>query len=160
MAEQSFEAFFEDFVKQAEDLTVNLPVEDKAKVTKAGAKVFAKELEAEYKQKHYRHRETGEDPHLADSVIMQNKNIDGMKDGTSTVGFNQQKSYIANFIENGTKFPMYTKKGRKYKHAGQVNLTADHVIRDLRANPNVQAKMLKAEAEAYNKILEKKGDNE
>ena len=82
-----------------------------------------------------------------------------MKDGTSTVGFNQQKSYIANFIENGTKFPMYTKRGRQYKHAGQVNLTADHVIRDLRANPNVQAKMLKAEAEAYNKILEKKGDS-
>lgn len=160
MAEQSFEEFFNNFVKQAEDLTVNLPVEDKAKVTKAGAKVFAKELEAEYKQKHYRHRETGKDPHLADSVIMQNKNIDGMKDGTSTVGFNTQKSYISNFIENGTKFPMYTKKGRQYKHAGQVNITADHVIRDLRENPNVKAKMLKAEAEAYNKILEKKGDNE
>lgn len=160
MAEQSFEEFFNDFVKQAEDLTVNLPVEDKAKVTKAGAKVFAKELEAEYKQKHYRHRETGQDPHLADSVIMQNTNIDNMKDGSSTVGFNQHKAYIANFIENGTKFPMYTKRGRQYKHAGQVNITADHVIRDLRANPNVQAKMLKAEAKAYNKILEKKGDNE
>ena len=160
MAEQSFEEFFNNFVKQAEDLTVNLPVEDKAKVTKAGAKVFQKELEDVYKAKHYRHRETGEDPHLADSVIMQNKNIDGMKDGTSTVGFNKQKSYIANFTENGTKFPMYAKRGRQYKHAGQVNLTADHVIRDLRANPNVQAKMLKAEAQAYNKILEKKGDNE
>ena len=159
MAEQSFEEFFNDFVKQAEDLTVNLPVEDKTKVTKAGAKVFAKELEAQYKQKHYRHRETGEDPHLADSVIMQNTNIDGMKDGTSTVGFNQEKAYIANFIENGTKFPMYTKRGRQYKHAGQVNITADHAIADLRVNSNVQAKMLKAEAEAYKKILEKKGDN-
>ena len=159
MAEQSFEAFFEDFVKQAEDLTVNLPVEDKAKVTKAGAQVFAKELEDVYKQKHYRHRKTGEDPHLADSVIMQNTNIDGMKDGSSTVGFNQGKAYIANFIENGTKFPMYTKRGHRYKHAGQVNITADHVIANLRANSNVQAKMLKAEAKAYNKILEKKGDS-
>lgn len=159
MAEQSFEAFFEDFVKQAEDLTVNLPVEDKVKVTKAGAQVFAKELEDVYKQKHYRHRKTGEDPHLTDSVIMQNTNIDGMKDGSSTVGFNQEKAYIANFIENGTKFPMYTKRGHRYKHAGQVNITADHVIANLRANPNVQAKMLKAEAKAYNKILKKKGDN-
>ncbi|NEZ89931.1 HK97 gp10 family phage protein [Weissella paramesenteroides] len=159
MAEQSFEAFFEDFLKQAEDLTVNLPVEDKVKVTKAGAQVFAKELEDVYKQKHYRHRKTGEDPHLADSVIMQNTNIDGMKDGSSTVGFNQEKAYIANFIENGTKFPMYTKRGHRYKHAGQVNIIADHVIANLRANPNVQAKMLKAEAKAYNKILEKKGDN-
>lgn len=159
MAEQSFEAFFDDFVKQAEDLTVNLPVEDKAKVTKAGAKVFAKELEDVYKRKHYRYRETGQDPHLAESVIMQNTNIDNMKDGSSTVGFNQEKAYIANFIENGTKFPMYTKRGRQYKHAGQVNITADHAIADLRVNSNVQAKMLKAEAEAYKKILEKKGDN-
>lgn len=159
MAEQSFEAFFEDFVKQAEDLTINLPVEDKAKVTKAGAEVFQKELEAEYKANHYRERETGKDPHLADSVIMQNTNVDGMKDGTSTVGFPENKAYIVNFIENGTKFPMYSRKGRKYKHPGQEAVTADHAIADLWDNPNVKTKMLKAEAKAYNKILEKKGDN-
>lgn len=159
MAEQSFEAFFEDFVKQAEDLTINLPVEDKAKVTKAGAEVFQKELEAEYKANHYRERETGKDPHLADSVIMQNTNVDGMKDGTSTVGFPENKAYIVNFIENGTKFPMYSRKGRKYKHPGQVAVTADYAIADLWDNPNVKTKMLKAEAKAYNKILEKKGDN-
>lgn len=159
MAEQSFEAFFEDFVKQAEDLTINLPVEDKAKVTKAGAEVFQKELEAEYKANHYRERETGKDPHLADSVVMQNTNVDGMKDGTSTVGFPENKAYIVNFIENGTKFPMYSRKGRKYKHPGQVAVTADHAIADLWDNPNVKTKMLKAEAKAYNKILEKKGDN-
>jgi hypothetical protein len=54
---------------------------------------------------------------------------------------------------------MYSRKGRKYKHPGQVAVTADHAIADLWDNPNVKTKMLKAEAKAYNKILEKKGDN-
>jgi len=154
MAEQSLEDILNAFVADAEAISTQMTVEDKAKVTKAGAEVFAKEVEAEYKANHYRHRETGENPHLADSVIVQNSNVDGMKTGASTVGFSKDKAYIANFIENGTKRPMYTSKGRKYKNGGQVLINADHTIDNLRNSPELQAKMLQAQAEAYKKIID------
>ncbi len=108
MAEESLESILNAFIEDAEAVSTQMTVEDKAKVTKAGADVFAKELETEYKANHYRHRTTGKDPHLADSVITQSTNVDGMKNGSSVVGFSKDKAYIANFIENGTKFPMYT----------------------------------------------------
>lgn len=156
MAEQSLEDILNAFVEEAEAVSTAMSVEDKAKVTKAGADVFAKEVEAEYKANHYRHRVTGEDPHLADSVIVQNSNVDGMKNGNSTVGFSKDKAYIANFIENGTKRPMYTSKGRKYKRGRQVAINGDHTIENLRNNPEVMSKVVEAQAEAYKKIIDKR----
>ena len=108
MAEQSLEDILNAFIEDAEAVSTQMTVEDKAMVTKAGADAFDKELESEYRANHYRHRTTGKDPHLADSVITQSTNVDGMNNGSSTVGFSKDKAYIANFIENGTKFPMYT----------------------------------------------------
>lgn len=156
MAEQSLEDILNAFIEDAEAVSTNMTVEDKAKVTKAGADVFAKELESEYQANHYRHRKTGKDPHLADSVIAQNTNVDGMKNGSSTVGFSKDKAYIANFIENGTKFPMYTSKGRKYKRGGQVAINGDHTIENLRNNSEVMDKVVTAQAEAYKKIIDKR----
>lgn len=156
MAEESLESILNAFIEDAEALSTQMTIEDKAKVTKAGADVFAKALETEYKANHYRHRQTGKDPHLADSVIAQNTNVDGMKNGSSTVGFSKDKAYIANFIENGTKFPMYTAKGRKYKRAGQVAINGDHAIDNLRNDSQLQAKILEAQAEAYKKIIDRR----
>ncbi|WP_270788382.1 HK97 gp10 family phage protein [Weissella cibaria] len=156
MAEESFESILNAFIEDAEALSTNMTVEDKAKVTKAGADVFAKELEAEYKANHYRHRTTGKDPHLADSVMTQNANVDGMKNGSSTVGFSKDKAYIANFIENGTKFPMYTSKGRKYKHGGQVAINGDHVIDNLRNDSKLQDKIAEAQAAVYKQIVDRR----
>lgn len=156
MAEESFESILNAFIEDAEALSTNMTVEDKAKVTKAGADVFAKELEAEYKANHYRHRTTGKDPHLADSVMTQNANVDGMKNGSSTVGFSKDKAYIANFIENGTKFPMYTSKGRKYKHGGQVAINGDHVIDNLRNDFKLQDKIVEAQAAVYKQIVDRR----
>lgn len=156
MALDSLEDILNAFVEEAEAVSTAMTVEDKAKVTKAGADVFAKEVEAEYKANHYRHRETGEDPHLADSVITQNSNVDGMKNGSSTVGFDPVKAHIANFIENGTRFPMYTSKGRKYKHGGQIAVNGDHAIDDLRNNPEVMSKVVEAQAQAYKKIIDRR----
>lgn len=156
MAEQTLEQILNQIVDDAEAITTKMSVEDKVKITKAGANVFAKELEQVVKSKHYRHRKTGEDPHLADSIIVQNKSVDGFKNGSSTVGWDASKAHIANFIENGTKFPMYTKAGHKYKHGGQVAVNADHFLRDLRNDQTVQDKMLKAEAAAYKKIIDKR----
>ncbi|WP_195555931.1 HK97 gp10 family phage protein [Weissella cibaria] len=156
MAEESLEAILNAFIEDAEAVSTQMTVEDKQRVTKAGADVFAKELEAEYKANHYRHRTTGKDPHLADSVMTQNANVDGMKNGSSTVGFSKDKAYIANFIENGTKFPMYTSKGRKYKHGGQVAINGDHVIDNLRNDFKLQDKIVEAQAAVYKQIVDRR----
>lgn len=158
MAEESLESILSALIEDAEALSTNMTVEDKQKVTKAGADVFAKELETEYKNNHYRHRTTGKDPHLADSVITQSTNVDGMMNGSSTVGFSKDRAYIANFIENGTKFPMYTSKGRKYKHGGQVAINGDHVIDNLRNDSQLQAKVVEAQAEVYKQIINRRNN--
>lgn len=156
MAEESFEAILNAIVNDAEALSTQMTVEDKSKLTKVGADVFAKELEAVTKEKHYRNRQTGEDPHLADSIIVQNANIDGLKDGSSVVGWDYTKARQGHLIENGTKFPMYTSKGRKYKEGGQVAINGDHFVSDLRNNPEVMDKVVAAQAEAYKKIIDKR----
>lgn len=156
MGEESLEDILNAIISDAEALSTQMTVEDKAKLTKAGADVFAKELESEYKANHYRHRTTGKDPHLAESVMAQNANVEGMKNGSSTVGFSKDKAYIANFIENGTKFPMYTSKGRKYKHGGQVAINGDHAIENLRNDSKLKDKIVEAQEAVYKQIVDRR----
>lgn len=153
--ELTFEQAMQDIVDQAKAVTTDLSNKDKAKITKAGANVFAQELEKEYHNAHYRHRKTGENPHLSDSIIVQNTNVDGKKTGDSTVGWSKDKAYIANFIENGTRFPMYSRKNHKYKKAGQVAINGDKTVERLRSDSRVLAKIREAEALEYKKIVEK-----
>ncbi|MDM5143822.1 hypothetical protein ICE98_00893 [Lactococcus lactis] len=95
---------------------------------------------------------------------MKNKNIDGVKDGQSVVGWERStekgthtKGYIANIINNGSRFPQFTtRSGRKYKKPGEVAVHADHFIEETRKNPIVQQGILKAEAEAMRKIINRK----
>ncbi len=82
----------------------NQPVEDQAKITEAGAKVLKKNMEDYVRSHHYTHRKTGEDPHLADSVIETPTNVDGKVEVPSTVGFDPKKGYIARFLNDGTKY--------------------------------------------------------
>jgi len=156
MAELTLEDILDEIIKDAEAVSTKMTVEEKQKVTKAGADVFARELESQYKAKHYRHRKTGRSPHLAESVITQNTNVDGMKNGYSTVGLPKDKAYIANFIENGTKTPMYSAKGRKVKHGGQIAINADHTIEKLRNDSGMQSKMLEAQALEYKKVIDRR----
>ena len=156
MGEESLEDILNAIISDAEALSTQMTVEDKAKLTKAGADVFAKELETEYKANHYRHRTTGKDPHLAESVMAQNANVEGMKNGSSTVGFSKDKAYIANFIENGTKFPMYTSKGRKYKHGRQVAINGDHAIENLRNDSKLKDKIVEAQEAVYKQIVDRR----
>lgn len=157
MAGLTFEEAFNQIVEDAESVSTKMSVEDKAAITKAQASVFKQALKEEVKSKHYRDRVTGESPHLADTVISQNKSVDGFKNGTSTVGWNKDKAYIANFLENGTKFPMYSRKGRKFKRAGQVAVRADHFVRNLRNDPVLHERMLLAGASKYAQIIKKRG---
>jgi len=151
-------------VDRAEELSTKMSVEDKAEVTKAGAKIFEQALKQEVLSRHYRHRDTGKDPHLADSIVIKNRNIDDVKDGQSVVGWERStekgthtKGYIANIINNGSRFPQFTtRSGRKYKKPGEVAVHADHFIEETRKNPIVQQGILKAEAEAMRKIINRK----
>lgn len=156
MSELSLEDILNSIVEEAEAVSTNLTVEDKAQITKAGAKVFKVSLEEVTKVKHYRHRRTGNDPHLADSVIIQNTNVDNMKNGASVVGWDYTKSRQGHLIENGTKFPMYTSTGSRYKKGGQVAINGDHSVEGVRNDPQVMAKVLEAEAAAMKQIIEKR----
>ena len=89
--ELNFEEIMNSLIEEAESVSTSLTVEDKAKITKAGANAFAKGLEKVTKDKHYRIRKTGENPHLADSILVQNTNIDGIIDGNSSVGWDYTK---------------------------------------------------------------------
>lgn len=162
----TFEEVMQLIIDNAEEISTKMSVEDKSKITKAGAKAFKLALTSEVRDRHYRFRETGEDPHLADSIVMKNHNIDGVKDGQSIVGWERSnvkrthtKGYIANIINNGSRFPQFTtRSGRKYKKAGEVAVHADHFIEETRDNPIVRQFVLKAEAEEIRKLINRKNN--
>lgn len=156
--EFSFEDIMNSLVEEAEAVSVNLSVDDKAKITKAGADVFAEGLAKVTKDKHFRSRATGENPHLADSILVQNKNINNLKTGDSTVGWDYTKSKVGHLIEGGTRFPMYSKKGTKYRKGGQVAVTADPFVSTYRESPEAQKAVLEAEAQAFSEIVKKRGN--
>ncbi|MCH4101047.1 HK97 gp10 family phage protein [Pediococcus acidilactici] len=131
-----YEDFMEKWLKQVKSISTNMSVADKARITKAGAKVFKKELEAETRSKHYSHHDDKVYGHMADSVVFKNTNIDGIKDGTSIVGFDHYHATNARRLNDGTKF-----------------YVGDHFITNLR--PKVIDKVLKAEHEEYQKVLKK-----
>lgn len=160
----TFEEAMQVLIYEAEAVSTNMTIEDRRKVTKAGAKVFQEALGKEVRSRHYRNRKaTKEDPHLADEIVVKNSNVDGVKDGTSVVGWERDTTkdtrtvgYIANIINNGSKIPQFTSRHRKYKHPGAVLINADHFIEDTRNNPVVQAAILAAESKAMKKIIERR----
>lgn len=101
---------------------------------------------------------------MAEGIVTQNKNIDGVKDGQSVVGWEKSnikgtntKGYIANIINNGSRIPQFTTRSmRKYKNPGAVAINADHFIEETRANPVVKAGILKAESEAMRRIINRR----
>ena len=152
-----FEELLNNFVNNVEEISTNLSIEDQISITKAEALVYMVALEEYIKDSHYRVRATGEDPHLADTVMMKGTNINGIKDGSYIVGFDTLKAYIARFINDGTKFPQFTKVShREYKHAGEVAITADHFMDKLYIDEAVRTAMMEAGALEYQKIVAKR----
>ena len=149
------------------EMAYDLTVEEQARITLAGAKVLENNMKAYIKDQHYQNRKTGEDPHLADSVKSQGKNIDGVIDGTSVVGFPDEKAYIANFISGGTKHVIYDSsrfhgksvrtdsKGNDYIRGGRRAVTGDDFLDKV---PNASLpEIFEAENAEYHKILKEKG---
>lgn len=83
------------------DVSDKMPsTNEQAQITEAGAKVFAEHLKIETDKHRSKHNDT-KYGHLADNVAMQNSDIDGEKNGNSTVGFGK-KAFVARFLNDGT----------------------------------------------------------
>lgn len=105
-----FANLMEDFGCNAEKLIVPDQTKRKA-MTAAGAKVLTDALAKEVRSKHYQaNRKLGKVKHLADSVSFDNKDVDGIDNGNSVVGFTGKDesginhARIARFLNDGTKY--------------------------------------------------------
>lgn len=132
-----YEKFMEQWLRQVESVSNKMSIYDKAKITKAGAKVFKSELEAETKLKHHSNHDDKVFGHMSDSVEIKNTNIDNIRDGTSIVGFDHYHASNARRLNDGTKF-----------------YVGDHFITNLRER--VMPKVLAAEKEEYQKIVNRR----
>lgn len=72
--------------------------EQSAEITEAGAKVLAERLKETAPVSKEKDEKYG---HLKDNIVYIPTDIDGEKNGSSTVGF-QKKAYIARFLNDGT----------------------------------------------------------
>lgn len=130
-----------NWLNSVEDL-VSMSSTEKAAITGAGAEVFRDELEAETNQKHRSNHDDKKYGHMADHISAQTKNVDGVLNGKSTVGWdNPYHAANARRLNDGTK---------KYQ--------ADHFVTNLRERDSVVEKVLLAEAALYKlKVKEAEG---
>lgn len=109
---------------------------DQAKITVAGAKVYADKLREKTKSTHPNRKNSGgKYGHLSDNIGFNGANIDGEKDGSSVVGFNK-KAFVARMLNDGTKFR-----------------SGDHFVDDAREESRNE--VFKAQADRYQQILKK-----
>lgn len=109
MAMADFAGLMEEFGRNAEKMVVPDLAKRKA-MTKAGAEVLKTKLHDETRARHYQAgRKIGKMNHLADSIGVDNKDVDGVDNGNSVVGFNMTRdgfdhARIARFLNDGTKY--------------------------------------------------------
>lgn len=132
----------EEFGRNAEKLSIPDHATKKA-MTAAGAKVLAESLRETTRSKHY--QKPGKKgskrkvKHLADSIAFENKDVDGIDNGNSVVGFQGKDesgvnhARIARFLNDGT-----------------IKMQGDHFV------DNVRRSVAPAVFEAEKKVLEAK----
>ena len=133
----SLDEILEQWLKEVKEITF-LSTKEQQKITRAGAKVYAEALKQETKKRHYSNRKNPTYGHLADSVLISNKNIDGIKTGSTVVGFDHYHATIARQLNNGT-----------------IKYSADHFVEEIREE--YADDMLDAMKKQYEKILKKRG---
>lgn len=134
--DEALEEWYQDVVK-----TMSLSIDEQAEITKAGAEAIKPELEKVTPQSNRNSK------HLRDSIVVQDRDVDGQKDGTSTLGYDENHGYVARFMNDGTKF-YPNRKGSGKSHIGYYNrfLTSQ----------SVQNKLINAEALKLKEIIERK----
>lgn len=102
---KGFEVQLGDWLKSVEGAALTSAA-DREKVTKAGAKALADNLEAATRARHDSGFVDSPKPHLAETVTSNPTDVDGRHDGTATVGFSAagKKAYIARFLNDGTVY--------------------------------------------------------
>lgn len=105
-----FAGLLENFGRNTEKMVVPDLAKRKA-MTKAGAEVLAENLRKETKARHYQvGRKNGKVKHLADSIDVDNRDVDGIDNGNSVTGFTGRDesginhARIARFLNDGTKY--------------------------------------------------------
>lgn len=99
----SFEEQMSEFQKQVEALIPTTKQKEAANV--AGAEVLKNELEQVTREKHYSRKKDSKFGHMADHIEVDNKNIDGVEDGSATVGWpNRYHAMNAMRLNDGTVF--------------------------------------------------------
>lgn len=121
----------------------NLSVDDKEKITNAGAEVFYNQLKDKTPESDRAH--TGKT--LKEDLGKSKGNIDGVEDGTTSVGWyagKNGKAYIANFMDKGTKFyPRHAENDHRGFYTNTLNSSFNVVI--------------EAQHREYMRILKQKG---
>ena len=126
-----------DWLKAVESLKLSRV--EKETITGAGAEVFRSELEKETNEKHRSNHNDKVFGHMADHITYHKGNVDGMKNGKSTVGWdNAYHASNARRLNDGTK---------KYQ--------ADHFVDNLRGSDSTVEKVLLAEAALYKAKVKK-----
>lgn len=138
---QDFDDFMNDWLKDVESIAEMSPSEQ-AQITNAGAKVLAKEYEQSVKK--HRHVSEKEDKrwgHLAKTVKTQKKNVDGVVDGTSTVGWGDSLNAAkARWLNDGT-----------------IHIRGDNWLTNVRDSEVVRKRVFRAEQKEFEKLVKKKG---
>lgn len=103
-----FAGLMEKFGENTEKMVVPDYATRKA-MTKAGAEVLAENLRKETRSHHYQAgRKIGKVKHLADSIAVDNHDVDGVDNGNSVTGFTGKDesginhARIARFLNDGT----------------------------------------------------------
>lgn len=147
-----FETEIQAWIDQVNGL-VDLSISDKEQIAKAGGEIFRDDLKSTTKNRHYRMRKTGANPHLSSGIRMKMGNRDGKRYGAVTVGWDNRKAHIANFIENGTRVAMVktSKTGKKYRlqKGGQVGVRKDPFVSEVQTSESTNAKMLEKMNDKY-----------
>lgn len=129
------------YMQQVRTMTT-LTEADKVDIALAGALVFKHALEAETRAKHYSDHHDVKYGHAADHIELMKA---GDLDGGTSVG-----AYVV-----GWKYFFHAMNMMRLND-GTKSIPADHFLDHLRHNPELRAKIVKAEREKYNEIVSKK----
>ena len=134
--------FLQQWLKKVKMISTELTPKEQEKITLAGGKVFQEELEKVNRQKHYSNHNDKKYGHAADHIDVMNSDVDGDHNGAVTVGW-KNRYHAMNMMRLNDGYKGYT---------------ADHFLTNLIQDSNVSNAVLKAQSEAYQRLLDQEGN--
>ncbi|HJG17356.1 hypothetical protein [Limosilactobacillus vaginalis] len=134
--------FLQKWLDQVKMVSTELTPTEQEKIALAGGKVFQEKLEKVNREKHYSHHNDKVYGHAADHIDVMNSDVDGEHNGSVTVGW-QNRYHAMNMMRLNDGYKGYQ---------------ADHFVTNIVQDREIQAQVLKAESDEYQKMLDKAGD--